>query len=137
MIDNSKQHKNSALLPLVLFFLGSTGLLLAGRTLLAQWGVNQPLVMAGNLLLFSVSLISLLLYQRAMSHPTTVGFLRNTYSGLFFKLLVCAGAAVVYVLLHRENVNKPGLFTCIFFYFIYTLLEMRSLLQWNKARRNA
>ena len=89
------------------------------------------------MLLCVVSLASLLLYQRAMAHPTTMGFLRNTYSGLFLKLLVCAIAVILYVFLNREHVNKPGLFTCIFLYFIYTLLEMRSLMQWNKARRNA
>jgi hypothetical protein len=137
MSNIAGQNKNRAMLPLVLFFCITTLLLIAGKTLLVKWGVDQLLLIAGNTLLFGVSLISLLLYQRAMSHPTTMGFLRNTYSGLFFKLLVCAIAAIVYVLLHRENVNKPGLFTCIFFYFIYTLLEMRSLLQWNKARRNA
>ena len=137
MNDNTKPTFNRAILPLVLFFCITTVLLIAGKSLLVQWGVDQPLLIAGNMLLFTVSLISLLLYQRAMAHATTMGFLRNTYSSLFFKLLVCAIAAVVYVLLHKEHVNKPGLFTCIFLYFIYTLLEMRSLLQWNKARRHA
>ncbi len=137
MNDNSKPASNRAILPLVLFFSITTLLLIAGKSLLAQWGVDQLLLIAGNMLLFSVSLISLLLYQRAMAHPTTMGFLRNTYSGLFFKLIVCAIAAIMYVLLHKAQVNKPGLFACIFFYFIYTLLEMRSLMQWNKARRNA
>jgi hypothetical protein len=137
MNDNTKPASNRAILPLVLFFCITTVLLMAGKTLLEGWGVDQPLLVAGNMLLFTVSLISLLLYQRAMAHPTTMGFLRNTYSGLFLKLLVCAVAAIVYVLLHKEHVNKPGLFACVFLYFVYTLLEMRSLMQWNKARRNA
>lgn len=137
MNDNTKPTSNRAILPLVLFFCVTTVLLIAGKSLLVKWGVDQPLLVAGNMLLFTVSLISLLLYQRAMAHATTMGFLRNTYSGLFFKLIVCAVAAIVYVLLHKEHVNKPGLFACIFLYFVYTLLEMRSLMQWNKARRNA
>ena len=137
MNDNSFLHKNRAFFPLLLFFGVIALLLILGKSLLAGWGVDQPLVMAGNLLLLLVSLVSLLLYQRAMTHPSTIGFLRNTYSGLFFKLIVCALAAIIYVLTHKAQVNKPGLFTCIFLYFIYTLLEMRSLMQWNKARRNA
>lgn len=137
MNDKTKPASNRAILPLLLFFCITTALLIAGKTLLQQWGVDQVLLIAGNMLLCTVSLISLLLYQRAMAHPTTMGFLRNTYSGLFFKLLVLAIAAIVYVLLHKDQVNKPGLFTCIFLYFVYTLLEMRSLMQWNKARRNA
>jgi cobalamin biosynthesis protein CobD/CbiB len=108
-----------------------------GKKQLQQWGVNPTVVIVGNMILFAVSITSLLLYQRAMAHPTTMGFLRNTYSGLFLKLLVCIIAIMIYVVLDREHVNKPAIFTCVFLYFLYTLLEIRSLMQWNKARRNA
>jgi hypothetical protein len=94
-------------------------------------------VLVGNMILFAVSLGSLLLYQRAMAHPSTIGFLKNTYSGLFLKLLACVIAVMAYVFIAKQQINKPGIFACIFLYFLYTLLEMRSLMQWNKARRNA
>ncbi|MEO7453016.1 MAG: hypothetical protein ABIU63_18470 [Chitinophagaceae bacterium] len=124
-------------MPLVIVYSISTALVILGKQKLQQWGVDTTVLILGNLLLFLVSLASLLLYQRAMSHPTTIGFLRNTYSGLFLKLLACIVAVLLYVLLAKEHLNKPALLTCIFLYFLYTLLEMRSLLQWNKARRNA
>jgi len=135
MTNNNKA--NRFILPLVLVFCILTVLLIAGKSLLLQWGVDTKLVMVGNILLFAVSLSSLLLYQRAMLHPTTIGFLRNTYSGLFLKLLVCIAAIVLYIMVAKEHVNKQGIFACIFLYFLYALLEMRSLMQWNKARRNA
>ena len=127
---------NKSAFPLVIVFVLLTVMALITRSQLEGWGVRVGVLLAGNAILFVVTLISLLLYQRAMLHPTTLGFLRNTYSGLFFKLLACAIAAVTYVLTDRAHVNKPALFACIVLYFLYTLLEMRSLLQWNKVRRN-
>ncbi|MEO5684799.1 MAG: hypothetical protein ABIQ88_19310 [Chitinophagaceae bacterium] len=128
---------NKTILPLIVVYGITTAFLILGKKQLLGWGVDPSVVIVGNLLLFAVSLVSLLLYQRAMSHPTTLGFLRNTYSGLFLKLLVCLIAVIIYILIERERVNKPAIFACVFLYFLYMLLEMRSLMQWNKARRNA
>jgi len=137
MSINEKLKANRLALPLIIFFLLVTALCLGAKNQLLQWGVSPKVVSIGNLILFAVSLLSFILYRRAMSHPTTMGFLRNTYGGLFLKLLVCAIAVAAYVLTDREHVNKQGIFICVFLYFVYTLLEMRSLMQWNKARRNA
>ena len=52
MNDNTKPTFNRAILPLVLFFCITTVLLIAGKSLLVQWGVDQPLLIAGNMLLF-------------------------------------------------------------------------------------
>ncbi|MEP6748332.1 MAG: hypothetical protein ABJB86_11445 [Bacteroidota bacterium] len=133
----NKVSVNRSAAPLLIVFAIITAFLILGRQRLEGWGVDQTVVIIGNLILFAVSTASLLLYQRAMAHPTTPGFLRNTYSGLFLKLLVCIITILIYVFTNREKVNKPGILICVFFYFIYTLLEMRSLMQWNKARRNA
>ena len=67
MTNNNKANK--FILPLVLAFCISTVLLMAGKNQLLQWGVDTTMVMVGNMLLFAVSLSSLLLYQRAMLHP--------------------------------------------------------------------
>jgi len=124
-------------LPIIVLFLVTLVPCLLFSDRLQGWGINPTVVIAGSFILLLASSISLLLYQRAMQHANTMGFLRNTYSGLFFKLLFCAIAAIVYVLVAKAKLNKPGLFTCMFLYLIYTFLEMRSLLQWNKARSNA
>jgi len=124
-------------LPLILVFFLITLAMVLGKNLLLRLGADPMVIIAGNTLLFAVSLGSFFLYQRAMAHPTTMGFLRNTYSGLFLKLLACVFAILIYVMIAKDHVNKPGIFACVFLYFVYTLLEMRSLMQWNKARRNA
>ncbi|HTE11493.1 MAG TPA: hypothetical protein VK645_10990 [Chitinophagaceae bacterium] len=137
MSISEKLQKNKLALPLIIVYCISTALVILGKKQLLQWGADSNVIIAGNMILFAVSLASLFLYQRAIAHPTTMGFLRNTYSGLFLKLLVCIIAVLIYALVAREHVNKPAIFACIFLYFLYALLEMRSLMQWNKARRNA
>ena len=133
----NNKNGNSLPLPILLFFCVTTTLFLLGKKQLQQWHVDQTVLIAGNILLAAVTIISYFLYKRAMAHPTTMGFLRNTYSGLFLKLMVCAFAVIIYVMTDREHVNKPAIISCVALYFVYTLLEMRSLMQWNKERRNA
>ncbi len=134
---SADKQRFKATLPLYILFLIVNAVLwlLPGR--LAALGLSVTVVMAGNALLFLVSLASLFLYQRAMLHPATIGFLKNTYSGLFLKLLVCLFAVVTYIGIGKRQVNKPAILTCVGLYFIYSLLEMRGLLQWNKSRNNA
>ncbi|GAC1450565.1 MAG: hypothetical protein NVSMB7_12920 [Chitinophagaceae bacterium] len=135
MINNPRD--NTLALPLIIVFGMVTALLVLGKKQLLAWGIDPRVVIAGNFILFAVSTASLLLYQRAMTHPTTMGFLRNTYSGLFLKLLACIITILIYVITSKEHINKQGVLACVFLYFVYTLLEMRSLMQWNKARKNA
>jgi len=137
MSINERLQKNKTALPLVLVYCISNVFLILGKKQLTAWGVDQAVVIVGNLILFIVSIVSLFLYQRAIAHANTTGFLRNTYSGLFFKLLVCIFAVFAYAFTVKQQLNKPALVACIFLYFLYALLEMRSLMQWNKARRNA
>ncbi len=124
-------------LPLVIFFILINGFLIAGKNWLVKWDLDQSVAITGNLVLFSVTFCSLYFYQRAMQHGSTAGFLRNTYSGILLKLFVCMIVVLVYALSVSGKVNQGGLFACIFFYLLYAVIEMRSLLRWNKERKNA
>lgn len=123
--------------PIIVFFIVANAALIGGRSWLSKWGIDQSVAIVGNLILFIATFLSLLLYQRAMDHPSTQGFLRNAYSGLIAKLLVCLFSVVIYAMVARNNVNKQGIFVCVFFYFVYTIIEMRSLARRNKERSNA
>ncbi|HSC39887.1 MAG TPA: hypothetical protein VLD19_18520 [Chitinophagaceae bacterium] len=124
-------------LPVVLFFIIINGAVVALKKPLLSIGADQSVAIVGNLVLFIATMLSLFLYQRAMTHASTQGFLRNAYSGLIIKLVICLLAVAVYALLQRENVNKVGIFLCVFFYLVYSVIEMRSLMRWNKESKNA
>ncbi len=123
--------------PVMLFFIVVNGFLLAGNKILQNMGIDQPVAIIGNLILFIATMLSLFLYQRAMTHASTQGFLRNAYSGLLVKLVICLVSVAIYALVEKANLNRQGVFACVFFYFIYSVIEMRSLMRWNKERTNA
>jgi len=133
----SKTSTKKAFLPVALVFILINALLIGMKNQLAKWDIDQPVAIIGNLLLFIVTFISLVMYQRAIKHASTAGFLRNTYSGMLVKLFVCMAAVLVYAMIEGSNINKGAIFACMFFYFLYTFIEIRSLMRWNKERRNA
>jgi hypothetical protein len=133
----SKTPAKNVFLPVILVFIFTNALLLGMKSQLAKWDIDQAVTIIGNLILFIVTFVSLTMYQRAMKQDSTSAFLRNTYSGLLVKLLVCMAAVLVYAMVVGNNINKGAIFTCMFLYFLYTFIEIRSLMRWNKERKNA
>jgi len=124
-------------LPVALFFIIVNGGLVFFGPRLQNAGFDTSVTLGGNLILFAATLLSLFLYQRAMTHASTHGFLRNAYSGLMVKLFVCIAGVGIYAFARQGNINKYGILACVFLYIIYSVIEMRSLLRWNKERTNA
>lgn len=124
-------------LPVILFFIIINGSLVFFSPRLEKVNFNASVVLAGNLILFAATVFSLFLYQRALGHSSTHGFLRNAYSGLIAKLVVCLIAVGAYAMAAGSAINKQGILSCVVLYVIYSVIEMRSLMRWNKERTNA
>jgi hypothetical protein len=133
---NTKTPFSRSYLPVLLFFIGANTFFITMASSLTNWQIDQTLVIIGNIMLGLVTLLSLYMSQKALQHSSTAGFLRNTYGGFIIKLFVCAGATVIYAMMAGKNLNRNGVFVCIFLYFIYIVLEKYSLMRWNKQRKN-
>jgi len=120
----------------IIFVVISCALFLS-RGFLDSHGIATTVLLAGNTILFMVTIASQWLYQRALAHPKTTGFLKNTYGSILLRLFVCMIAIIAYMLSAGKDVNKPAIGGCVFLYFLYTLVEMSNLRQWNKSRRDA
>lgn len=132
MEKNHPGHKK-AYYSLVLVFLLVTSLALTLKGKLQAAGMDTTILVAGNLLLFLIFLVSMFLNLRAVNHQSTHVFMRNVYSGMLLKLFGVAIAAFIYIYLEREWVNKAALFTCMFLYFVYTIIELRVVLKMTKT----
>ena len=95
-------------------------------------GVDYRVLLGGNLLLFIIGVISLKMNMGAMKHQNTQGFLRLVYGAFLLKFFVLAMVAFIYIAVFKKAINKPGLFGCFGLYFIYTFIEMRSVLKLSK-----
>jgi len=124
--------KNKTFFPLILLFLGLTLLFFFLRIFFHDEPVDYRVLMGGNCLLFVVGIISSGMNTRAMKHQHTQGFLRLVYGAFIFKFFVLAIAAFVYIAIFKKMISKPALFGCFGLYFIYTFIEMRSVMKMSK-----
>lgn len=137
---SSKKKSGLAFLPLLLVFLFVSSSSVVFGKVLARYHIDQIMLITGNIILFSVTLLSFLLYQRALMAGNTQIFLRNVYSGMMIKFFVCISATFIYVLSTGNGVNRPALFILMFLYFLYTFMETALLMKRArqiKQNRNA
>ncbi|MBE7173317.1 MAG: hypothetical protein INR73_22280 [Williamsia sp.] len=124
---------------LVEFILVSLFLLLAVNGL-RKWEINQGLVLAGNCILFLVTVASFFLFRRALSAPNTHSFLRNVYSALGVKFFVLIAIAFVYIYAAGNTLNKAGFLFIAALYFLYMFSEVAILMNLSRQirqRKNA
>ena len=131
------KNKLKGFLPVIIFFIALNGFFISGKNMLSRWGVDQEVVIYGNLLLFLITLFSWLLAQRGLKNPNPHAFIRSVYMSVMLKLFVCMIAAFIYISINKAGLNKPGLFTCMGLYLVYTFLEISLLMQLLKQKKNA
>ena len=123
--------------PVILLFIILNALFLTGRNTLEGWNVDQKVLIAGNILLFVITLISFLLAQRGLKSSNTHVFIRAVIGSIMIKLFVSVIAAFIYISIFKKQINKPALFTCMGLYLIYTFQEVSILTKQLKLKSNA
>jgi hypothetical protein len=132
-----KQNKLKPLRPLFLLFIVFTGLFVAGKNLLAKWSISQDVVIAGNLLMLIITLVSYFILLRGLKSPNPHAFVRSVYGSFIIKFFVIAITAFIYIMISQKNVNKGGLIISMFIYLIYTFIEVSVLTKLLKLKKNA
>jgi hypothetical protein len=118
--------------PLLLLFLGLTVVFLLLYLIFPGTTVDYRVLLAGNALLFCVGYVSARMSVKALVHKNVQVFLRLVYSSFLLKFFVLAVGAFIYIAVFRKNINKSGLFGCFGLYFIYTFIEVRSVMKQSK-----
>jgi hypothetical protein len=126
-----------SLLPFFLIFILVNALAIVFRSLLEQKGFSQEVLLIGNLILFSVTILSFVMMQKGIGAASAHAFVRSVYSAFLSKIILFAAAVLIYVLVVKKGVNKPSLFTCLFLYLVYTFIEVRILFKLAKQKKNA
>ncbi len=122
--------------PLILVFVFLTVFFISGKSWFEKKGVDQDVLIAGNLILFLVSLSAFLITNKALASSNPQAFVRAMYSSFIIKFFVLAVAAFVYIMVAKKNVNKPALIACAGLYIIYTSIETRAMMKMLKQKKN-
>ena len=123
--------------PLLVFFVVLTGLFVAGKNMLEKWGLDQDVLILGNLLLFVVTLSSYLVTYKGLNSSNPQAFVRSMYGSFMIKFFIIAIAAFIYIRVTGKTVNKSALFTCMGLYLVYTFIEVSVLTKLLKEKKNA
>lgn len=123
--------------PMILIFIFLNAFFLAGKSWLPKKGIDQEVLIIGNLLLFIVTLLTFLMTYRSLKAKNPNVFVRAMYGGFIIKFFAVAIAAFIYIMITKKNVNKPALFFCMGLYILYTFFEVSSLLKVLKQKKNA
>lgn len=127
--------KNRPWLPLVIVFVLFNAFFLVGKNWLEKQGVNNDVLIGGNLILFVATLLSFLVYVRSLKTSTGGAALRGMYGSFIIKFFICLVAAVAYIMIAKKEVNKPALIACMGLYIVYTVIEVSSLQKLLKQKK--
>jgi hypothetical protein len=93
---------NKTVSPLVIVFLIVGASILIFRNFLQQKGVDWQVLSGGNLFLYLVTIVSVHLLSKGLNAANTHSFLTNAYGGILLKLMACAAAAFIYILVSGQ-----------------------------------
>ena len=133
----TRNRNRNSFLPIILLFVAFNALFITGQRWLAKFNADRDVLIIGNAILFIATLVSFFLYRKALKNNQPHKFLKYIYGGMFLKMLVCLIAAFVYIASLGKDVNKAGIFGCMFLYFLYTFVEVSILLRLSKEQKNA
>jgi hypothetical protein len=95
-------------------------------------GVHDYVLLKANILLFVLAFVSYFLNKKAIDNPNPYVFVRSIMGNTFIKLMILAGAAILYLFKHKDAYSVYTVFGGMLLYAVYTVLEVRIALRLNK-----
>ena len=130
------RENTKAYFPIVLLFIILNGLILTAKTFLESRGFDREFLILANLFLFIISIGGFLLQRKGLQSPNPQAFVRGVYASMIFKMFITMIVVLIYVLLFRSKINKPGLFTAMGLYIVYTVVEVTALMKVARKKKN-
>jgi len=126
-----------AFLPILIIFVLTSLLFVAGRSTLSGWNIDTIVLLTGNAILFVATAISFYLYARALRDANVQVFLRMLYLSLLVKMVFSLAATLLYVYLAGKAVSKGAIIACFGLYIVYTFVEVKIIMRMSKSQKNA
>jgi len=129
-----KRENLKGYLPIVFLFIILNALILVFKSFWETNGFDREFLIWSNLFLFLLSIGGYLLQRRGLKSPNPQAFVRGVYASMMFKLFLVIAVVLIYFLLFKNSINKPGLFMAMGLYIVYTVVEVTSLMKVAKNK---
>lgn len=129
------KKNDRAFVPILIIFIVTTALFITIPSLDFLWNMDRMVMIIGNLIIFTATLISFRLYRRSLENNNVHAFLRMIYGGMFAKMMICMFAALIYIMIVKKDVSKGAIFGCMFLYFVYTFTEISIILKLSRKQK--
>ena len=107
--------------PLIVVFGIVNMIAIVFRTRLEEKQVDTTVIILANLILFSVSLLSVWMYSRPSDPKRPHAVVNNVYGGILLKFFVIIVSVIVYFFF-ATKINKPAVLISMGLYLVYNLL---------------
>jgi hypothetical protein len=124
-------------LPLFFIFIAINTLCLVFKTRLQPLGINTDVLLTANIILFLLSLVSIFMHLKALKNVNPHAFVRSVMGATLLKLFVIAGSAFVYLYAAGEGRSVKAVLAAMAIYFLYTIIEVRSVFSLNKQKNGS
>jgi hypothetical protein len=98
-----------------------TIILFSMKAALIGYDINA--ILAANLILATLSIISYFMIQQKMKQERAQAFVNGVYAASLMRLMICLGSVFGYAYSTRAHLHKPTVFAMMGLYVLYTLLE--------------
>ena len=133
MISENKK----AFVPIALVFIILNGVIILAKNFLSGYGFDIDFLIYANAFLLLVSITGFMLQRKGLQSSNPQAFVRGMYASLMFKMFITMLAVLIYAFLLRSKINKPGIFTAMGMYIIYTVVEVATLMKVARKKKNA
>ena len=122
-----RRNSSKMFFPVIIFFVLLNAIFILGKNFFDEKGFDRDVLIIGNLLLFTITILSLFMGKRGLNNPNPHAFVRSVYGSIMIKLFLCIIVALIYIAIYQKQLNKPALFTCMGLYLVYTFMEVSIL----------
>ena len=122
-----RRNSSKMFFPVIIFFVLLNAIFILGKNFFDDKGFDRDVLIIGNLLLFTITILSLFMGKRGLNNPNPHAFVRSVYGSIMIKLFLCIIVALIYIAIYQKQLNKPALFTCMGLYLVYTFMEVSIL----------
>jgi ACR3 family arsenite efflux pump ArsB len=96
--------------------------------------MHYTVLLAGNIVLAVITWLSYVMARKGLAAANNQVFVRMVYASTLSKLFLCLIGITIYVLVKRPDVSRATIFTLMFLYLVYTVVETLSLYKLLKRK---